>query len=137
MTRARWARWANGALAASLWAALGVLSGCAVPAPAVGLSDLLDRPGERALLDGMRAYDDGQYAQSDSALRRALASGLATGRDRATAHKLRAFISCSNEQIAECEAEFRAARAADPAFVLSRSESGHPIWGPVYRRVVP
>jgi hypothetical protein len=125
------------ALAASLAVLLGQLSGCAAPAPTTGLSDLLDKPGERALLDAMRAYDDGQYPQADGALRRALAAGLVSARDRATAHKLRAFISCSSERIAECEAEFRAARAADPAFVLSRSESGHPIWGPVYRRVVP
>ncbi len=33
------------------------------------------------------------------------------------------------------EASFRAAREADPAFVLSRSEAGHPAWGPVYRRM--
>jgi len=28
-------------------------------------------------------------------------------------------------------------READPAFALTRSESGHPLWGPVYRRAVP
>jgi hypothetical protein len=39
--------------------------------------------------------------------------------------------------VPECEAAFRAARAADPGFVLSRSEAGHPLWGPVYRRVLP
>ena len=27
--------------------------------------------------------------------------------------------------------------AANPAFTLSRSEAGHPLWGPVYRRVSP
>ena len=31
----------------------------------------------------------------------------------------------------------RAARAADPAFALSRTEAGHPQWGPIYRKVVP
>ena len=36
--------------------------------------------------------------------------------------------------MAECEAAFRAARAADPAFALSRAEAGHPMWGPVYQR---
>lgn len=97
--------------------------------------DLLDRPGERALLDGLRAYDDGQYPQADAALRRALAGGLSSPRDKATAHKLRAFVHCSSERVAECEAEFRAARLADPGFVLTRAEAGHPLWGPVYRRL--
>jgi len=35
----------------------------------------------------------------------------------------------------DCEAQFRAARTADPAFALTKSEAGHPLWGPVYQRV--
>jgi len=30
-----------------------------------------------------------------------------------------------------------AAAYADPGFVLGRAEAGHPVWGPVYRKVVP
>jgi len=108
-----------------------------VPVPGTGLSELMERPAERALVEGIRAYDDGQYAQSEAALRRALASGLASGRDRATAHKLIAFITCTSNRAGDCEAAFRAARAADPAFALSRSEAGHPLWGPVYRKTLP
>jgi hypothetical protein len=124
-------------------AALSTLASCAVPPPAPppdpppGLADLLERPAERALFDGLRAYDDAQYAVAEAALKRALAAGLRSGRDQASAHKLLAFIACTSERIAECEAAFRAARAADPGFVLSRSEAGHPLWGPVYRRVLP
>jgi len=102
-----------------------------------GLTDVMQRPGERALLAGMRAYDDAQYAEAERELRRALEMGLASAKDRASAHKLLAFITCTSERLAECEGAFRAARAADPAFALSRSEAGHPLWGPVYRRVVP
>ena len=51
-------------------------------------------PAERALVEGIRAYDDGQYADSEAALKRALAGGLVSARDRATAHKLIAFITC-------------------------------------------
>ena len=69
-------------------------------------------------------------------MRKALAAGLASGRDRASAHKLLAFITCSSERLADCEAAFRAARASDAAFALNRSEAGHPLWGPVYRRVM-
>jgi Tfp pilus assembly protein PilF len=123
-------------LAAALLLAL-LLAGCSTPKPAPsGLAELLERPAERALVEGLRAYDDGQYPQAEAALQRALAAGLASGRDRASAHKLLAFIACTSERVAECEAAFRAARAADPAFVLNRSEAGHPLWGPVYRRVL-
>jgi hypothetical protein len=68
-------------------------------------------------------------------LQAALQAGLVSPRDRAAAHKLLAFIFCTSNRTNECEAQFRAARAADPAFVLSKSEAGHPLWGPVYERV--
>ena len=115
---------------------LAVLVGCAAPAPPAGLADVIERPAERALLTGMRAYDDAQYPQAERALTTALGAGLASAKDRANAHKLLAFIYCTSSRPAECEASFRAARAADPAFVLSRSEIGHPAWGPVYRRTI-
>jgi hypothetical protein len=121
-------------------AALALLSACGTPtAPphsSTGLVDLMERPGERALLDGMRLYDDGQYPASEAALQRALAANLRSPRDRAVALKLLAFIACTSRREALCEASFRAARLADPAFALSRAEAGHPLWGPVYRRVV-
>jgi Tfp pilus assembly protein PilF len=128
---------------------VAILSGCATVAtddPArrsgpPGLIDLLDRPAERSLLDGLRAYEDGQYTAAEKALRQALAPSpagtLAHPRDRATAHKLLAFIQCTSNRTAECEAEFRAARQANPGFALSRAEAGHPLWGPVYRRSLP
>jgi Tfp pilus assembly protein PilF len=107
------------------------------PAPASGLADLMERPAERSLFDGMRAYDDGLYTQAETALRRALAQGLKSPRDQATAHKLLAFITCTSDRVPACETAFRAARSADPAFALSKSEAGHPLWGPVYKRVLP
>jgi Tfp pilus assembly protein PilF len=117
--------------------ALLLCAGCAAPpaAPAPGISDLLARPAERALVAGMRAYDDGQYPLAERELKAALDAGLANGADRANAHKLLAFVYCTSRRTAECEAAFRAARAADAGFVLSRAEAGHPQWGPVYRRV--
>lgn len=119
-----------------------LLTACATPPPATppapgGLADLMERPAERALFEGIRAYDDGQYPQAEAALRKALAAGLRSGRDQASAHKLLAFITCTSERTAECASAFRAARAADPAFALSRSEAGHPLWGPVYKQALP
>ncbi|MDP2008231.1 MAG: TssQ family T6SS-associated lipoprotein [Rubrivivax sp.] len=129
-------------LAALALMAAAALAGCAAPPPAPaaptgGLAELMERPAERLLFEGIRAYDDGQYPQAEAALRKALASGLRSGRDQASAHKLLAFITCTSERAVACEAAFRAARAADPAFALSRSEAGHPLWGPVYRKTLP
>jgi Tfp pilus assembly protein PilF len=129
----------NALLASTLAATVALatlLGGCALSQPAPpGLLDVVERPAEKALLAGMRAYDDAQYPLAEQQLTKALKTGLDAPRDRAMAHKLLAFIDCTSERIPACEAEFRAARAADPGFALTKSEAGHPLWGPVYRRV--
>ncbi len=54
---------------------LALLTACAQPPvapPAVGLLDVAERPAERALLAGMRAYDDAQYPQAEKQLQAAL-----------------------------------------------------------------
>jgi Tfp pilus assembly protein PilF len=115
---------------------LALLAGCVVPPGSpIGLMDIAERPAEKALLAGMRAYDDGQYPQAEQSLNQALAAGLASPKDRAAAHKYLAFIFCTSDRVAACEAQFRAARSDDPAFALSKAEAGHPQWGPVYQRV--
>jgi Tfp pilus assembly protein PilF len=114
------------------------VAGCAVP-PTVptGLMEVIERPAEKALLAGWRAYEDAQYPQAEKQLAQALQIGLVSTKDRAAAHKLLAFIFCTSDRVAACEVEFRRARAADPDFALSKSEAGHPQWGPVYKRVQP
>ncbi|MFY7975846.1 MAG: TssQ family T6SS-associated lipoprotein [Rubrivivax sp.] len=124
-----------------------LLVGCLTPPPAAhpaaplppppGLTDLLERPAERALFDGMKAYDDGQYTQAEARLQAALKAPLASPRDRASAWKLLAFMHCAAGRTAECEAAFRDALAADPTLQLSRSEAGHPAWAPVWQRLRP
>jgi Tfp pilus assembly protein PilF len=118
-------------LAAALLTAL-LASACA---PHAGLTDVIERPAERALLTGLRAYEDGQYAAAERSLKQALDGGLNSARDRATAHKHLAFVYCTTQRAPACEAAFREARSADPAFALSRAETGHPLWGPVYQKV--
>jgi Tfp pilus assembly protein PilF len=115
-------------------ACAGLLAaGCeTAPPPAVGVTDIAERPAERALLGAMRAYDDADYPAVERQANDALRLGLRSPRDLATAHKLRAFVYCTSNRLAECEAEFRAARAADPGFALTHAEAGHPVWGPVY-----
>jgi Tfp pilus assembly protein PilF len=117
-------------------AAMTLLAGCVAPPSAPqGLLDVAERPAEKALLAGMRAYDDAQYPLAEQNLTQSLKLGLVSKRDQAAAHKLLAFIYCTSDRTSACEAEFRAARASDPAFALSKAEAGHPQWGPVYLRV--
>ena len=112
--------------------------GCAVPPPvSTGLMEVIERPAEKALLGGWRAYEDAQYPPAEKLLAQALQIGLVSGKDRAAAHQLLAFIFCTSDRVAACEIEFRRARAADPDFALSKSEAGHPQWGPAYKRVQP
>ena len=116
-------------------AVLAALTACETPPQVqtpLGLTDLTERPAERALMGAMRAYDEADYPTVERQANEAMKLGLRSTRDIATAHKLRAFVYCTSNRLAACEAEFRAARTADPAFVLSHAEAGHPVWGPVY-----
>lgn len=111
---------------------LVLLAGCTAPGDRKSVSDAFDRPAERNLLLGLRAYDDGQYPEAERALNEALRLKLTTPKDRATAYKTLAFIYCTSGRTSECSNAFKSARAADPTFSLSKAEAGHPVWGPVY-----
>jgi Tfp pilus assembly protein PilF len=118
-------------------AGLLALSGCA-PAPVqepTSVADLASRAAEKSLLAGIRAYDDGDYAAAENALRAALADRLSYPRDVATAWKYLAFVHCISNRPGECEAAFREAFAAEPGFDLNAKERGHPLWGPVFQAV--
>ena len=122
-------------LAIALAAAL--TAGCMQASAPVGLLDVSARPAERALLAGLKAYDDAQYDPADHLFREALAAGLVSPRDRAEAHKRLAFIQCAAGRLGDCETEFKLARQADSNFALDKSEAGHPVWGPVYKKLQP
>jgi Tfp pilus assembly protein PilF len=107
------------------------------PAPSgPGLLDVAERPAEKALLAGIRAYDDAQYPVAETQLSTAINAGLTSPKDKAAAHKHLAFIYCTSNRMRECESAFRSALQADPAFMLNKSEQGHPLWGPVFQRVI-
>ena len=67
--------------------------------------------------------------------KRSLAEGLHDTHDIAVAQKHLAFIACAYNRPTDCEQAFRAAYVADPNFRLTDAEVGHPLWGPVYKRV--
>lgn len=130
---------------AGVAALLAILGGCALlqpppappapPPPSISIARLYDQPAERAFINGMRFYEDGQYERAEVMFKRALAEGLGDRNDMAAANKHLAFIACAYSRPTECESAFRAAFAADPDFKLSDAEVGHPLWGPVYTRV--
>jgi tetratricopeptide (TPR) repeat protein len=114
-----------------------LLAGCAEPAPppTASVAELAQHPGEHALLEGLRNYENGAFEPAEANFKSAVQQGLHDRRDTAVAYKHLAFIACAFNRPQECEANFRAAFAADPNFRLTDAEIGHPIWGPVYRRV--
>src|SRR5512137_328873 len=121
--------------AATLVAACATTPPSPPPQPTVSVARLYGQPAERAFLNAMRLYEEGQHERSETLFRRALAEGLKDRHDVAMAHKHLAFIACAYNRPAECETAFRAAFAADPDFTVTDAEIGHPFWGPVYRRV--
>ena len=124
------------ATALTLTGAALALAGCATPEPeTVSVAQMVQRPAERALVDGLRDYESGAFEAAERDFRKAIADTLRDPRDVAVAHKHLAFISCAFNRLADCEDHFRQAFAADPAFHLTDAEIGHPVWGPVYRRV--
>jgi hypothetical protein len=120
--------------AAALLAA-AALYGCAPAPTTASIAELYQHPAERALVDGIRLYDRGEFEQAEASFHQALAATLADRRDVATANKYLAFIACAFNRGTECALDFTNAFNADPSFRLSDAEIGHPLWGPVYRRV--
>lgn len=90
-----------------------------------------ERPAEKTLINGIRLYEENQYAQAEVQIRRALDMKLSTRRYEALAYKYLAFMYCVNKQTQECEKAFRSAMTVDPTFTLNKLEEGHPMWGPV------
>lgn len=97
------------------------------PAPA-------PKPGAAGLAKGIEAYENGQYRTARGQLNGALASGL-DAPDQVVAHKYLAFIACAGGQRITCRSHFRKALDIDADFSLTRTESGHPVWGKIFREV--
>ncbi len=120
------------------------LAGCAAPGtskPASGPSpEELARVAkvERAkamLADGVKSYESGSYDDALKNLLLALDSGSLSVQEQLLARKHLAFTHCVNGRELQCKEEFEKAFAIDGRFDLLPSESGHPIWGPLYRLV--
>jgi Tfp pilus assembly protein PilF len=92
--------------------------------------------GEAALAEGLKAYQAGQYKQAETQLTAAVKAGLTAPADLVAAQKHLAFIYCTSKRDSMCAAAFKAAKAADPSFALSKAEAGHPMWAKTYKRAM-
>lgn len=99
-----------------------------MPTPAV-------RKAEQDLNLGIRQYENGNYTAAAGSLQNSLAGDFLAVSDQVTAHKFLAFIYCVSGESMACRGEFKKALSLNPKFELSAGESGHPIWGPVFREV--
>jgi len=91
-------------------------------------------PGRPFFERGLQAYDEGKYDLATAQFRSALEQGLVIP-DWLSAHKHLAFVYCVNGRERQCSEEFRKALEVDPGFELDPAEVGHPLWGPVFKRV--
>lgn len=91
---------------------------------------------DAALADGLKSYQAGQYRQAESQLKTALQAGLKVPADIANANKHLAFIYCMTKRDTLCATSFKAAKAADPNFALSKTEAGHPMWSKTYKKAL-
>lgn len=108
------------------------------PAPAAPAEPTAKTPtaAETALADGLKFYQAGKYKLAETQLKVALQSGLDAPADLANAHKHLAFIYCTSKRDKLCTAAFKAAKAADPDFALSKAEAGHPMWARTYKKAL-
>jgi hypothetical protein len=81
---------------------------------------------------GIEAYDNGRHRDAAKLLRATLASDPSSA-EQVEAYKYLAFIDCSANRRTQCRDNFRRALAIDPSLELTPAESGHPVWGPIFR----
>jgi len=134
-SRRRLAGWLAAAAAAALTACAPVREKPApVTAPQITEDQLRTRAQENLAL-GLRQYQLGSFDDAAASLSMSLEHGLLSKTDQSQARKTLAFIYCITNRESQCRDEFRMALEIDPGFDLAPAEAGHPIWGPVYRKV--
>jgi len=112
--------------------ALALLAGCS-SRPMLGISRTIGTASNKDLAAGIRAYENGDYEESERLLKRSVDEGLTFQRDEITARKYLAFTYCVTNEERKCREQFRKVLELDTRFELDKSEAGHPVWGPVFR----
>ncbi len=92
-------------------------------------------PAEKALSEGVAAYDSGDF---NGAIRRLsgpeLVGPTAPPALKVEALKVSAFSYCVTNRRGPCRRQFDTLLAIDPQYELKPSEAGHPIWGPIFKQ---
>lgn len=94
-----------------------------------------DSVAKRYLEKGVSEYEAGNYVNAKNALQGVLANQYATQNEKLWANKYLAFIYCVSGDQKLCRDHFRDALKIKPNFELTAAETGHPMWGPVFRSV--
>jgi hypothetical protein len=90
--------------------------------------------GGAALARGMASYEDGNFDEAASQLKLSLEQKLSPP-EQMLARKHLAFAYCVSGKDRLCADEFKRLLEISASFDLDPAEAGHPIWGPVFRRV--
>ena len=121
-----------------------VLGACATPPPVkeetpppepIPTENSLEFRAKSTYQNALELYAAGQYDAAQTQFQQALKLGLPNQEDTINAHKHIAFIACIENKKSDCRESFKLILSLDPNFELSKSEAGHPLWGPVYRSV--
>ena len=91
-------------------------------------------PGEKAIAEAMKSYEDADYPKTIKLLQDSLKETLAPA-TQIQALKYMAFSYCLTNRLTLCRAEFEKILQLNPAFELDAAEAGHPSWGPPFRTV--
>ncbi len=105
-------------------------AGKGLPAPVVKLPT----PGEKAIAEARKAYDEADYTKAVKLFQDALKENL-TAPEKILTLKFTAFSYCLTNRLTLCRSEFEKILQLDPNFELDAAEAGHPSWGPPFKTV--
>lgn len=88
---------------------------------------------ERRFLDGLNRYNEGNYQGAIRIFREPLFD-RAWPELRIRVLKYLAFSLCVTNNVPQCRNAFGQALTLNPEFNLTPAESGHPIWGPAFKK---
>jgi tetratricopeptide (TPR) repeat protein len=127
-----WSRGFSRLLAALACTSVLSIGSAAHAAEVVGIDSKVSKPpsvsAQRNLAEGIALFEDGQYARAHSQLKKAVATGLADGRDAALAHKYLAFYYCLHGVRRQCVKSFERALRADSDQDLNPEERNNSEW---------
>ena len=98
---------------------------------------LLRTPTEHLVNNGIKNYEDRNYAAAISILQSLVDNKEATKSEKLVAYKYLAFSHClyTKDEKRQCREAFKKAIELDSGFKLLPAEAGHPVWGPQFSQV--